>query len=224
MLDDVYLAAPGRVPPEAAAEFDLLLAELDGLSDDAGPIDLTGRTARPVWQLLVHAAATGRFALHGSGTTDIRMFEPRQANDVDSFGDRRGVYAAADGLWPFYFAIVDRTRVTSLLNAAFTLADPATGAETGPWYFFSVDSPDAEPWRDGAVYLMPVAGFERQPEREHPAGRLRILQLFHPGEVRPVAVVRVRPAEFPLLDAIRHHDQAVLGQRAVADPHGFPWL
>lgn len=198
-----------------------MLASLD--DGRPGPIDLTGRTERPVWQLLVHAAATGRFALHGSGATDITVFEPRQSNDVNEFGDRLGVYAAADGLWPLYFAIVDRPRITSLINAAFHLIGP-DGVESGPWYFFSVASQHPAPWRSGAVYLLPRDGFAAQPEVDHPLGRLRIAQLFHPGAVRPLGMVRVRPEDFPLLHAIRHHDQEETLRRAEADPDGFPWL
>src|SRR5690349_16275698 len=95
--------APGPVPADAATEFDTLLAGLpdpDDPTSAGGPVDLTGLTARPVWQLLAHAAATGRFAVHGSGRDDIVEFEPRQSNDVHEFGNRAGVYAAADGLWP----------------------------------------------------------------------------------------------------------------------------
>lgn len=228
MRSDSFLSAPQVVSAAAAAEFDSILDGLRAPTVPSGlgspPVDLSGRTTRPLWQLLVHAAASGRFALHGSGSSDIVEFEPRQSNDVEEFGNRKGVYAAADGLWPFYFAIVDRRKIDSLVNAAFLLVDPVTGAESGPLYYFSVASPESAPWRDGTVYLLPIDGFEREADTDGPDGRLRSTQLFCPGGVRPVARVRVRPAEFPLLDAIHHHDAAEVTRRAAADPDGFPWL
>lgn len=222
----VFATAPHPVPPERARRFDALLADLAARPDHdhQGPVDLTGAVPGPVWELLVHAAATGRYALHGSGSDAITAFEPRQSNDVHEFGNRSGVYAAADGLWPFYFAIVDRDRIDQLVNAAFVVVDRETGAETGPLYFFSVASRDPAPWRDGTVYLLPIDGFEREAEVDRPEGRVRSAQLFHPGPVRPLARVRVRPDEFPLLSVIRHHDADELGRRAAADPDGFPWL
>lgn len=217
----MFHPAPDEVFARAAVEFDAVLAELHG-SDTV--LDLTGRTDRPVWQLLVHAAGTGRYALHGSGEPDIDEFEPRQSNDVDDFGNREGVYAAADGLWPMYFAIVDRPKITSLMNAAFVRVDPDSGAESHPLYFFSISSPEPAPWRQGTVYLLPIAGFERQPELHRPDGVARTMQLFNPAPVRPVAKVRVQPSDFPMLELIRRHDHEEIGRRAAEDPQGFPWL
>lgn len=220
MIQDIYQRQPEPISEQAAREFDQLLAQLDGAP---GVVDLTGQTARPSWQLLVHAAQTGRFALHGSAQADIEEFEPRQSIDVDEFGNRCGVYAASDGLWPFYFAIVDRSRVPSLINAAFTRIDPVTRAEGPAEYFFSVASDDAAPWRTGTVYLLPFEGFERQPELQTNEGLIRTRQLFNPTSVRPVAKVTVTPEEFPLLDQIRFHDPEQILARAKADPAGFPW-
>lgn len=228
MRSDDFHSAPHVVSALAAGEFDSILDGVDARSAPprlvGPPVDLSGRIERPLWQLLVHAAASGRFALHGSGSDDIVEFEPRQSNDVDEFGNREGVYAAADGLWPYYFAIVDRGKIESLVNAAFLLVDPVTGAESGPRYFFSVASAESAPWRNGTVYLLPIHGFERQADTDGPDGRVRSTQLFCAGAVRPVARVRVRPSEFPLLDAIQHHDTAEVTRRVAADPDGFPWL
>jgi len=218
------LPAPA-LPRDAIAELDAILQDLvaSGSSADGAPVDLTGSTARPAWQLLVAAAATGRFALHGSGSDDIAEFEPRQSNDTHEFGNRRGVYAAADGLWPYYFAIVDRTRVRSLMNAAGFLVDPSSGAESGPFYFFSIESGESAPWRDGTVYLLPIDGFERDADQVRPEGLVRSTQLFCSRPVRPLARVRVHPAGFPFLGQIRRHGADAM-RRAAEDPDGFPWL
>src|SRR5690606_2452905 len=92
----------------------------------------------PKWQFLCHAAERRGLALHGSGNADIAEFEPRQSNDLNEFGTQRAVYAAADGLWAMFFAIVDRDRYAmSISNACIRLED-AAGRVSEPRYVFSV--------------------------------------------------------------------------------------
>ena len=108
---------PGPAPDAATrAEFDRVLDE----AVLAGPDQFIDyRMAAPKWQFLCYAADRGGFVLHGTGNPDIATFEPRQSNDVDAFGNRCAVYAASDGLWPMYFAILDRDRYDmGLTNAS----------------------------------------------------------------------------------------------------------
>ena len=66
------------------------------------------------------------------------VFEPRKSDDVNAFGDRKAVYAASDGLWPMYFAILDRDRYPmSLINSSVRL-DLGDGRRSEPYYFFSI--------------------------------------------------------------------------------------
>lgn len=220
MDDSIWLPAPPGPPAPALADFAALLARIDSALDPIDTYDLPW----PVWQFLAYAAATGRFALHGTGADPILKFEPRQSNDAAEFGNRRGVYAAADALWPMYFAIVDRRKVPSLINACFSVYSLDGEYRSGPWYFFSVGSADLAPWRDGAVYLLPAAGFERQEDLIRGDQRIRPSQLYLPSSVRPVARIPVRPIDFPMLADIRRHDWKVIQARTAADPDGFPWL
>jgi hypothetical protein len=163
--------------------------------------------------------------LHGSGKADIAEFEPRKANDAIAFGNRQAVYAASDGIWAMYFAIVDRGRyVTSLLNACFRVVE-ATG-KSDPYYFFSInqDALPRDPWREGTVYLLPGDSFEPQPRERYPDIEIEIAQWASLIPVRPLAKLSVRPEDFPFLAQIRAHDPAVIRARAMADPGGFPWL
>lgn len=48
------------------------------------------------------------FVLHGSGNPGIAEFVPRQPLDLTDFGSRLAVFAATDGLWPMFYAILDR--------------------------------------------------------------------------------------------------------------------
>ena len=94
----------------------------------------------PKWQCLCYLADEHQFALHGSGDGIIRQFEPRQPSDVTTFGNQRAVYAAADGIWPMYFAIMDRTRQKlSLLNGCIRVAfGPDQNQMSDPFYLFSI--------------------------------------------------------------------------------------
>src|SRR5580704_11813505 len=139
---------PGSEPdPATSAEFGQLLSQAALAGPDA-PLDY--RLAAPKWQFLCHAADHGAYVLHGSGTDDIAEFEPRQSNDIEEFGNRRAVYAASDGLWAMYFAIVDRGRyVTSLYNGCCRLGPAPDGPFAEPRYFFSVNE-DASTTTRGA--------------------------------------------------------------------------
>lgn len=191
----------------------------------AGPGRAVGYgLAAPRWQLLCWLADTQDVLLHGSGSPDIEEFEPRKADDVGEFGARTAVYAASDGLWPMYFAIVDRSRVGSLVNGCTQLLDSA-GRPAGSYYYFSVDRDAlaAGAWRPGSVYVLPRDTFEPQPEQDWQGHRTASTQWASPVAVRPLARLDVRPEDFPLLDQVHGHDPAVLAERAAADPAGFPW-
>lgn len=207
--------------PDAAtvAEFDRLLEE-SVASGSAGFIDY--RLPAPKWQFLCHAADRAGFVLHGTGDPGITMFEPRQPDDPDEFAGRCGVFAAMDGIWPMYFAILDRDRYEiGLVNASVKLSgDPES------YYFFSITRTALEqrPFRDGVVYLLPAEGFEAQPPIKLGVDEVRIAQAVNPEPVAPVAKIIVRPEDFPFLDRLRGHDSQVLRARIAADPDGFPWL
>jgi hypothetical protein len=220
-----WLTRPGQRPDGAtAAAFDRLLDQ--AVADGPGrPVDY--RLAAPKWQFLCHAADRSDLVLHGSGNPDIALFEPRQPGDTLEFSNRRAVFAATDGIWPMHYATLDRDRhpgVTTV-NACVRLGT-AEGGLGDPAYFFSVSRPALErrPWRTGTVYLLPAAGFERQPPLTIGADLVHIAQAASPAPVAPVGRITVHPADFPFLDAVRGHDDDVLKARIAADPQGFPWF
>ncbi|HEY1014340.1 MAG TPA: hypothetical protein VGE07_16625, partial [Herpetosiphonaceae bacterium] len=188
--------------------------------------DLSAELPAPRWPFLAYLAERKPVLLHGSGDPAIAELVPRQSNDVEEFGNRRAVYAASDGIWPLFFAIVDRShKPTSLLNACFRVATPA-GDEHGPFYFFSLnrDVRQREPWREGMVYILPRAGFEPKPARQQDDSTVQIMEWASPEAVAPLAKISVGPADFPFLAEIRGHDLDELMRRVEADPAGFPWL
>src|SRR5262245_39046029 len=178
----------------------------------------------PKWQFLCHIADHHDIALHGSGDPDIALFEPRQSNDLGEFGNQKAVYAASDGLWAMFFAIVDRERTRSVTNACVRLADP-TGTIHGPYYVFSVSQSalPGQPWRTGTVYLLPRQTFTTQPPLTFGPNEVHIAQLASLVPVQPLAKLTITPADFPFLLQIRGHDDDRLQEYATALQTGAPW-
>ena len=178
----------------------------------------------PKWQFLCHLADHHPLALHGSGDDQIALFEPRQSNDLNPFGNQKAVYAAADGIWAMFFAISDRDQYEmTVTNACIRLVD-IDGKTSGPFYFFSVSKPALarQPWRTGTVYLLPRTTFEAQPQMPFGASQVHIAQLASLVPVRPLARLTVAPSDFPFLSEIRGHDDRLLHESAAALQSGAP--
>jgi hypothetical protein len=222
MLPDYWLTRPGAPLDEAAQRAceDLLTAALS--SGGCPTIQYT--LPWPKWQFLCHIADHHAIAMHGSGDPAIARFEPRQSNDLNDFGNQQAVYAASDGLWAMFFAIVDRARVPSITNACVRVADEA-GVLHEPRYVFSVSQSalPQQPWRTGTVYLLPRSTFMQQPPIPFGSATVHIAQLASLTPVQPLARLTVTPDDFPLLRQIRGHDDQRLPEYATALQTGGPW-
>lgn len=185
-----------------------------------------GKLPVPVWQFLCWLSDSKGHLLHGTGDATIRRFEPRQSNDVTEFGNRKAVYAASDGLWAMFFAVINRTDYPmGISNAAVRLELPC-GSLTQPYYFFSMSDHALaqQPWRGGVVYVLPKTGFEAEPAFVRSGMRVHTNQWASLRPVKPLAKIRFSPQDFPLLSKIRPHNDELLGQRIRANPQGFPWV
>ena len=222
MLPDYWLTRPSPSFDERTrTTFDELLHGALG-SGDCPEIPFT--LPWPKWQFLCHVADHHDIALHGSGDPNIVLFEPRQSNDLNEFGNQKAVYAASDGIWAMFFAIVDRARVMSITNACVRLADE-TGTRHGPYYVFSVSQSALphQPWRTGTVYLLPRSTFSVQTPIPFGSYQVQIAQLASFVPVQPLAKLTVTPADFPFLTQIRGHDDQRLQEYATALQTGAPW-
>lgn len=221
-LPDYWLPRPGDEPaPEVRAAFDAvwqraLRGGVSPLVDDALP--------GPKWQFLCHLADELGLVLHGSGNSNISVFEPRKAEDLREFGNQEAVYAAGDGIWAMFFAVANRSRIPSVMNACVRLVDPA-GQISPPLYVFSISrsASPAEAWRQGMVYVLPREPFTVQPPLQFGTYQVLIPQLASPVPVRPLARVMVDPTDFPFLAHVRSHDDARLEEYTRALETGSPW-
>lgn len=222
ILPDYWMTRPGvTVDERTRTAFDELLNTGTGMGG-CPTIEFT--LPWPKWQFLCYLADQRDIALHGSGDPNIALFEPRQSNDLNEFGNQKAVYAASDGLWAMFFAMVDRDRVGSITNACVRLTDPA-GTMHGPYYVFSVSQSALphQPWRTGTVYLLPRSTFTVQPPMAFGPDTVHFAQLASFVPVQPLAKLTVTPADFPFLTSIRGHDDVRLQEYATALQTGAPW-
>jgi hypothetical protein len=211
---------------EKVTAFERLFSRVVAQSKQGTVVEIDYDLPAPKWQFLCWACDAKGVLVHGSGNPDITEFEPRQSNDVTEFGNRRAVYAASDGIWAMYFAIMDRDRhVKSLMNACFRVIGE-DGSHSDPYYFFSIngDALPHEPWRRGTIYILPSYTFEQRPRSEKPGRTTQAQEWASPVAVEPIAKIAVEREDFPFLSHIYPHDPAVIRERAARDPEGFPWL
>ena len=219
-----YLLPRPPMPDDAAtiAAFERLYAAMV----TAGGGEIAYDLAAPRWQFLCYLTDTKNIVLHGSGNPAIANFEPRKSNDVNEFGDRRAIYAASDGIWPLYFAILDCDRYgMSLINSAVRVHQER-GHRSAPFYFFSItrEALAHKPYRRGTIYILPRESFEQQAPQTHQGRTIDPLQWASAVPVAPLARLAVGPEDFPFLDRMRGHDDLSTFARARQDPDGFPWL
>jgi len=208
--------------PETQAAFDALLA---GARESTAPDEIQYTLITPRWQFLDYLCTQHGLALHGSPVGTIDLFEPRQSSDLHAFGAQKAVYAAVDGIWPIFFALLDRQRIpTSIVNACLRVEHPH-GAIGKPHYFFSVERETLarNPWRPGWVYILPGDSFVS--EGALPAGEdtwVHVAQVASTQPVKPLARLRVGVEDFPFFAQIRGHSGEKLKDYADALSQGLP--
>jgi hypothetical protein len=159
-------------------------AELDELVACGGTIDARD-CPFPAHELLTHLVVERGLLLHGSNETGIERLEPRPARDFRT--ELQAVVATDDGIWPIFYAVIDRKRVDAVFTACVHVGRPPSLRRL---YLFATAGEQA--WTRGAVYALPRAGFRREWGREWVSA----------GPVEPVLRVLVGPEDFPLRELV----------------------
>lgn len=222
-LPSHFITRPPMPGAEARAAFDALYDRtIAAGSNTLIDYDL----AWPRWQFICHIVESRQLIAHGSQDGAIAEFEPRQSHDAHPFGNRQAVYGASDGLWSMYYAILDRAAHPMLLVNSAARVELADGSLGDPFYFFSISQPAlvARAFRPGMLYLLPRDSFEQMPPLSVGGQRAHVPQWASLEAVTPLARIAIAPADFPFLEQIRGHDDALILERAKSDPDGFPWL
>ncbi len=214
------------VPPEAARAFDALF-DAACASGPAADIDYT--LPYPKYLFLEYLAATRGLMLHGSNTRSIDVLRTiRQSSDSSEFGNQDAIYATQDPLWALFFAVLDRTGWMGTVNGAIRLADAAGAIIRRYYYALEANHLRRQPWRTGAMYLLPGESFEPDPEMQGvTAGpySMVVTHWIYRGELAPLARLNVEPEDFPYTSAMWGFDPEAFGRRMAAGSlAGFPFL
>jgi hypothetical protein len=223
MLPDYWLQRPKlEIDAQTRSDIDHLIAR-DRAAGTNTRMDYT--FPLPKWQFLCYLADQHGVVLHCTGEQDIQTFEPRQSNDLEPFGAQTAVYAAGDGIWAMFFAILNRADYPlATTNACVRLVDEA-GQVSEPHYVFSISQPALvqQPWRKGVVYLLPGDTFVNQPSFQFGPYEVRVPQLASLVPVKPFAQLEVAPKDFPFLRDIRGLNDARFAEYGQAMQTGTPW-
>lgn len=169
----------------------------------------------PKWLFLQWLVDAHDIILHGSNEMGIDAFKPARAGfDANPHGNHRAIYATNDGIWPMFFAVLDKPNYRGSMRNGVGWVD-AEGSEINfdarrlpegarKRYMFSLnrDELHKRPWREGMIYILPRRTFQQLQDRE---GRL-IAEWASFEPVKPLAKMRVGPADFPFVDQVTGHD------------------
>lgn len=136
--------------------------------------------------------------LHGTASTDLDAVKPMVGVDYDA-RTLEAVFATSDGIWPLFFATLDRGRAGSLWNGCYQIRR-GTVIHRHYFFFTEADPRDEAIWRDGAVYVLPREPFARTwiPN-----------EWVSPRPVRGLAKLTVSPSDFPFKDRVKQFDRTL---------------
>lgn len=202
MIEDIKrhcFRAPDIVYDHAKlSSFDALIERATARGPEAV---LDYNVSYPKHEFLCYLADRRGLLLHGSNNPRIKIFEPRAQTDVAQRPVER-VFATPDGIWPMYYAIVNRRRHRgSLRNYFYRRTEDGVAHR---YYYFSLNKQMLErgPWRSGTVYVLPSDTFEPVIDQAGKATE----EWASAVQVRPVTRLSIEPADFPFLDRVEAHD------------------
>jgi len=153
----------------------------------------------PKYEFLTYLVQTQPVVLHGSNNLAITVFEPRLTTDWAG-RPLQAVYAAADGIWPMFFAIIDRKPYPYSLHNGCAWTTDATGQSIKVYQFaMSARVLGDQPWRNGMIYVLPRDTFTQV--RDHVGQTTE--EWASPTPVHPLAKLAIQPRDFPFLDDVQ---------------------
>ena len=226
-LADCLPAPELEVNPEAAQAFD---AAMDAALAQGPGAEIEYDLPFPKYLFLDYLAEKRGMVLHGSLHRHLATLEPiRNSRDSSEFGDQPAIYATQDPLWALFFAVLDRSKLEgSINNGAIWLRGDEGSLIRRYYYCINAESLRRNPWKPGAIYLLPGDKFEPDPTQEGVRVGIYTLLATHwlcRTAVQPLARLLVQPEDFPFLKRVWGYDAANLDKRMSAESiAGFPFL
>lgn len=197
----LYLQAPAPdFTQEKLQYFEHLLDA--ALAADAAPtIDYDCRY--PKYEFLCFLADRKGFLLHGSNQLNLPVLEPiRTTTAKAEWQALDAVYACSDGIWPIFYAIVDRRSYTgSLYNECVRIL--GADGEARKLYYFALNLQMLRKrvWTTGMVYVLGGESFTRVTDF---VGN-PLEEWVSMTSAYPYARLSVSPEDFPFLGDVRVH-------------------
>lgn len=198
-LRSLYLEAPeiefGR---DRIEEFDTIY---NRALDDQEHKLIKYDSPHPKYEFLQYLVERKEVLLHGSNEMDIGTLMPmRLSTDTRFIGNLQAAYACSDGIWPIFFATLNRKDYFgSTSNDCFW----AEGEDRTrkKLYYFSIESEwlNHQPWTNGMVYVVPRYTFSRL--KDAAGNALEEWASKYPARV--LAKLLVSPQDFPFLSSVR---------------------
>ena len=192
------------ISEQAASAF----AELFSAAQARGPASVIEyKLPYPKYLFLEYLADRHGLMLHGSNNRDLDLLKPvRFSNDSREFGNQAAIYATQDPLWALFFAVLDRNAIRGSINNGAIRLNGDDGSVLRR-YFFTIEAESLRksPWTPGAMYILPGAGAEPDPDFMHFRYGQYTLDISHwlyRGEVQPLAKLMVEPDDFPFVNTI----------------------
>jgi hypothetical protein len=175
---------------------------------DGGDLDYT--IPVPKWQFLQYLVERRGVMLHGSRVPDIDELKPiSRSGGGGRTADQPGIFAVDHALMAMYFGIIDRTRLPSLSNSIYSLEAPDGRSRRYVHLGAEFIGLSDRPFIEATVYILPRDTFTMYGEWTSLV------------PVKPLARLRVRPTDFPLLEYLWGSDLSGLNAQFPAD---LPYL
>lgn len=225
---DACLRPPDlEISPIAAKAFEELFTQAQA----RGPAtEITYKLPYPKYLFLDYLAGHYGLMLHGSTNRQLDLLKPiRFSNDSREFGNQAAIYATQDPLWALFFAVLDRDAINGSINNGAIRLNGDDGSVLRR-YFFTIDAESLQksPWIAGAMYILPGAGAEPDPDFQNVRYGQYTLDVSHwlyRNEVQPVAKLMVEPDDFPFVNTIWGYSAEVYQRKMEASSlAGWPFL
>lgn len=173
----------------------------------------------PLWVFLEYLVQFRDILLVGSNQPDLTRLEPVVlSQNVYGWGEPR-LYAFANSTEALFRALLDSDRLKFLdcgSKSTLTMPRPGGNSPGEQGFYFGIDYralPHA-PWRPGTVYLYARADFPPD---------YQTVPYLPKTPVTPLAKLRVRPWDWPLLHQVHGVDVLAQTERQRDTFRGYPW-